>query len=708
MTLPIWFAMMQWRPALPLNGKPKVRGYVPTVDVAICTYKEDINDVVDTIVAAQRVEYQAEKLHVYLLDDGRRPTMEAACAELAGSGLLRYPLTYVNRPTNEGYKGGNINHFFEKYKADAGEFFIILDADMQPFPDMMDIFMGHFFGLSEEEQERVAFIQTPQWYRNFNKAHGWTDFFFISEFFFYRILQPANSFRGCAVYCGCCGLWSRRAIDSVGGFTEGFATEDSVTGCKVIRNKVPGKEYNWISKFVSQPVAVGVSPDTLPALMAQRLRWYHGMMQMFEYHNYYLFADGLEPVQKLMFWVGCAGWIVNLVNYAATMTGTLLSLGSISYFAFTKQLQSIEIWAFWIGPAFLVIMFLIFTLNPGCTWIQYFHTMSTVFMYTPVYVAAALKHYFKMNIKVQATAVDDAGKVTRWCPFYILPVISVSVVILAASVTTVALVMSTESNAVILAFHVPIWIGYWLFVHNHALLAMMGYVYTADVWYEQEAEAELCNPAIRQNLDRHRVQGGLTVRDVMDVDDADQDANDPRYVAMYNKLFQGDEEGAAIAVKEAASTPTVIDRDTTVGRLNLQIARRIAINQAIEATYTEASATPRFDRAFLGRAANHTYRNEKLEMARVQNMQLTANKESNQTRREKFAADLRKAALSPRAAAAALLLPKGGNSPSSDAAAFTSPRGTQPTGSKPPSTAWPSPQATKKGDLGDLDHRLVK
>jgi cellulose synthase (UDP-forming) len=77
MTLPIWLAMMQWRPALPLNGKPKVRGYVPTVDVCVCTYKEDINDVVDTIVAAQRVEYQAEKMHVYLLDDGRRPAMEA-------------------------------------------------------------------------------------------------------------------------------------------------------------------------------------------------------------------------------------------------------------------------------------------------------------------------------------------------------------------------------------------------------------------------------------------------------------------------------------------------------------------------------------------------------------------------------------------------------------------------------------------------------
>jgi cellulose synthase/poly-beta-1,6-N-acetylglucosamine synthase-like glycosyltransferase len=622
MTIPIWIAMMQWRPAAPLNGKPTVKGYVPTVDIAICTYKEDINDVVDTIVATQRVEYQADRLNVYLLDDGRRPAMEEACAELKNSGLLRYKLTYVNRPTNEGYKGGNINNWFRVYKEKAGEFFIILDADMQPFPDMMDIFMGHYFGLSEEEQERVAFIQTPQWYRNFNKSHGWTDFFFISEFFFYRILQPANSFRGCAVYCGCCGLWSRRAIDSIGGFTEGFATEDSVTGCAVIQQRVPGRDYNWIAKFVSQPIAVGVSPDTLPALMAQRLRWYHGMMQMFEHHHYYIFAKGLNPIQKVMFWVGCAGWIVNLVNYAATMAGTLLSLGSIAIFAYQKKLHTVEIWAFWVGPVFLVVMFLIFTLNPGCTWIQYFHTMSTVFMYTPVYAAAALKHYFKMNIKVQATAVDDNGNKKRWCPFYTVPVVSLAIVFTAAAAATWQLVQSRESNAILLAFHVPFWIGFWMFVHNHSLLAMMGYAYTADEWYEQEAEGELCNPEIQRHLDRHRIQGGMKICDTATMEDAEYEPGDPRYVVMYNNLYQGDEgsitKGAGTESVTSSEASVLGDPETTMGRLNLQIARRIAINEAIEAQHHEVAESPRFERKFLGRATNQTYHSEKLERARAQ------------------------------------------------------------------------------------------
>lgn len=628
--------MMQWRPALPLNGKPEVKGFVPTVDIAICTYKEDISDVVDTIVACQRVEYQADRMAVYLLDDGRRPDMEEACSILQKSGLLRYPLTYVNRPTNEGYKGGNINNWFEKYKEHAGEFFIILDADMQPFPDMMDIFMGHYFGLPKEEQERVAFIQTPQWYRNFNKTSGWTDFYFISEFFFYRILQPANSFRGCAVYCGCCGLWSRRAIDSIGGFTEGFATEDSVTGCAVIREKVPGKDYNWISKFVAQPIAVGVSPDTLPALMAQRLRWYHGMMQMFQYHNYYIFARGLTPVQKLLFWVGCAGWIVNLANYVSTLAGTLISLVSVTILARSGKLSEIAVWAFWVGPSFVVIMFLIFTLNPGCTFVQYFHTLSTVFMYTPVYAAAALKHYAKLNIKVQATAVDDAGRTKRWCPFYILPVTTIGIVTIASGFAAWQLLSSSERNAVFLAFQVPFWIAFWLFMHNHSLLAMMGYAYTADAWYEQEADAELCNPEIRQNLEKHRVEGGVSVHRVPhsavepEGGQEPMQPKDPKFVTMYNEIHQRTESAHA---EDEQSTDQdhsssggddeePMDAEEKIARLRLQIARRIAINHAMETTYPDDEESPQFERRFLGRASNRTYESQRLHDAKSQTLAL--------------------------------------------------------------------------------------
>lgn len=359
---------------------------MPTVDICICSYKEDVSEIVDTIVACQRVEYPNGLVHVYLLDDGRRKELDDACEDLFRSGLLRHPLTYVDRPTNEGKKAGNINHWLDKFEHESGEFFIILDADMQPFPDMMDILMGHFLGLSKAERERCAYVQAPQWYRNYNGKRRWFDVFNISEFFFYRVLQPANSTWGCTVYVGCCALWRRQAIESVDGFIGGYATEDSVTGCQVNRTLVPGKDVTWISKFVGQPIAAGLSPETLPSLIEQRLRWYKGLCEMFAHHNGYLFASGLAPMQRVLYWVTSASYFANILQYMTVFVGTLILMASIIYYSYLGALGDLKMWAFWGGPCALVATLAVWTLIPGCSIVQYFHTMATAFLYSNLYL----------------------------------------------------------------------------------------------------------------------------------------------------------------------------------------------------------------------------------------------------------------------------------------------------------------------------------
>jgi cellulose synthase/poly-beta-1,6-N-acetylglucosamine synthase-like glycosyltransferase len=167
----------EWRPCPPLNAK--LPGALPTVDVVIPTYQETLRDIVDTIVSTQRVEYAEDKMVAYILDDAARDDVKRICGELSGSGLLRYKLVYVRRPRNRGKKGGNLNNWLRKYEAQSGEFFVVLDADMQPFPDMLDILIGHYYGLPVETQERIAYIQTPQWYRNNLQSNKWHDAFVI-------------------------------------------------------------------------------------------------------------------------------------------------------------------------------------------------------------------------------------------------------------------------------------------------------------------------------------------------------------------------------------------------------------------------------------------------------------------------------------------------------------------------------------------------
>lgn len=134
--------------------------------------------------------------------------------------------------------------------------------------------------------------------------------------FFYRVIQPAMSHNNCAVYVGCLALWNRRAIESIGGFIQGYSTEDSVTGCQINRSKVPGRADNWISKYVSQPVAAGETPSSLPALFDQRMRWFYGLHQMFHHHQGYIFASGLTFTQRILFWVTSASFVQNFVNYS--------------------------------------------------------------------------------------------------------------------------------------------------------------------------------------------------------------------------------------------------------------------------------------------------------------------------------------------------------------------------------------------------------
>ena len=73
----------------------------PHVDVLIPTYNEPLDVVRYTALGALNMDWPADKLHVYILDDGRRKEFEQFAFE-AGIG-------YMTRPDNKHAKAGNIN-----------------------------------------------------------------------------------------------------------------------------------------------------------------------------------------------------------------------------------------------------------------------------------------------------------------------------------------------------------------------------------------------------------------------------------------------------------------------------------------------------------------------------------------------------------------------------------------------------------------------
>lgn len=119
-----------------------------SIDVFIATYDEAPEIVRDTIQAAQAVHApEGSTVHIYVLDDGKRP----AIAELSAETGVRY----LCRDTNQGFKAGNLrNGLFQS----NGDFVVICDADTLLFPDFLINTMGYF------RDPDVAWVQTPHWF----------------------------------------------------------------------------------------------------------------------------------------------------------------------------------------------------------------------------------------------------------------------------------------------------------------------------------------------------------------------------------------------------------------------------------------------------------------------------------------------------------------------------------------------------------------
>ena len=73
----------------------------PAVDLLIPTYNEPLSVVRYTALAAMNIDWPADKLNVYILDDGKREEFRQF-AEEAGIG-------YMTRDDNKHAKAGNIN-----------------------------------------------------------------------------------------------------------------------------------------------------------------------------------------------------------------------------------------------------------------------------------------------------------------------------------------------------------------------------------------------------------------------------------------------------------------------------------------------------------------------------------------------------------------------------------------------------------------------
>ena len=319
------------RPLLSIKDLPE-NTELPAVDVLVPSYNEDPEMLEITLRAALMIDYPAEKLKVYLLDDGgtdqklasdnpvaaedarvRRKTLQALCARLGTH--------YLTRPRNERAKAGNINHALQFV---SGDLVVILDADHVPTVDFLDHTVPWFV-----RHDDVFLVQTPHFMINpdpvdrnllqsFSRMPSENDMF-------YQTIQRGLDFWSASFFCGSAAVLRRKHLDEVGGLSGDSITEDCETAFDL-----HSKGYRSI--YVDRPMVAGLAPETFTGFVTQRMRWAQGMTQILLLKKPYL-APGLKWYQRV-------GYMSSILFWMFPFARTIFLLSPLAYLYFGMQIYN--------------------------------------------------------------------------------------------------------------------------------------------------------------------------------------------------------------------------------------------------------------------------------------------------------------------------------------------------------------------------------
>ena len=280
MALTFWFTV--WPKSKTEIQNPSIKTLpreLPSVDVFIPVAGEPIAIIEKTATAALRMNYPKAK--VYILNDGlvaHKDNWQAVEALAARIGV-----NCITRKVGGGAKAGNINNALQKTK---GEYVALFDADMVPDEN----FLQETVPLLTDPA--VGFVQTPQYYENFQDNNITQASWDQQKLFFGPILRGKDR-SNAAFICGTNVVIRRKALEQVGGMVEDNIAEDFLTSLLI-------HQRGWKSHYVADVLAVGLAPQDLMSYYKQQFRWSRGSLEVLFGQNP-LFKSGLSWSQKISY-----------------------------------------------------------------------------------------------------------------------------------------------------------------------------------------------------------------------------------------------------------------------------------------------------------------------------------------------------------------------------------------------------------------------
>lgn len=266
---------------------PVLKSY-PPVAIIVSSYKEPLSVIEDTLTCFYNLTYPNK--YLYFLDDTRydlpnqdpvkmakyRRDVDALCQRIgvncfrrkwhgAKAGMINDWLDFSEDKYREGFR---FRPYQNKPRPEREKYVVVFDADMNAFPDFVETLVAEM-----ETDERLAFVQTPQYYTNFDvnrvaRAAG------LQQVIFYEYICEGKSSQDAMFCCGTNVMFRREALMSVGGFDHTSITEDFATSLKLHMT-------GWRSRYLNRVAAFGLGPEEMGGYFKQQFRWAQGTVGMF-------------------------------------------------------------------------------------------------------------------------------------------------------------------------------------------------------------------------------------------------------------------------------------------------------------------------------------------------------------------------------------------------------------------------------------------
>jgi cellulose synthase (UDP-forming) len=265
--------------------------FQPPVDVFITVAGEPSELVEKTVRAAQAMNYPEFEIHI--LNDGFAAKKEN-WREIQALAT-RLNVNCITRTVGGGAKAGNINNALRLTK---NPYVAIFDSDHVPHANFLAKTVPYFVN------PNVAFVQTPQFYKNYGENYLTKSSWEQQELFFGPICKGKNRLNA-ATMCGTNMVIERGALEEVGGMCTESIAEDFVTGLFM-----HAKGYQSI--YVPQVLAEGLATEDLLSYSKQQFRWARGALDVIFRYNPF-FMRGLTFAQKIQYLSSASFYLSGIV-----------------------------------------------------------------------------------------------------------------------------------------------------------------------------------------------------------------------------------------------------------------------------------------------------------------------------------------------------------------------------------------------------------